>query len=53
MKRRRESKEARRTKYYIRAIKRIIRLVFWLVLLFLIVMGLIYIVPKIWTFVFG
>ena len=44
------SNEARTVKYWVRAIKRFIVLLFWALLLFLIIMGIVYIVPKIWSF---
>lgn len=41
------SKEALRTRYYIRVTKRTIKLVLWLFVLFAIVMAIIWAVPKI------
>ncbi|MCX6741988.1 MAG: hypothetical protein NTX24_02315 [Candidatus Pacearchaeota archaeon] len=46
------SKEAEKTRYYARAIKRIVVLLIWLFVLFVIVMGIIWGIPKIWHFVF-
>lgn len=48
-----QSKESKTTKYWVRAMKRIIKVLIWLFILFVIVMGLVYIVPKIWHFVLG
>ena len=47
------SQEASTVRYYGRAARRLIWLIVWLFVLFLVVMGLIYIVPKIWHFVLG
>jgi len=49
----RQSGEASATKYYVRATKRIIKLITWLFVLFLIVMGVMFVAPKVWHFVFG
>ena len=51
--RHKESEEAKKTKYYVRAIKRLIILVVWLFIFFLVIMGIIYLAPKVWHLVFG
>ncbi len=53
MARRKESNESRTTRYYIRMIKRITKLLIWIFVLFLIVMGIIWVVPRIWHAVFN
>ena len=50
---RRPSREAETTRYYARAVKRIISVAFWLFILFLLVMGIIWAVPKIWSWALG
>jgi len=47
------SREAHFTRYSVRAIKRVMGVLFYLFLLFLVVMGLIWIVPKVWQMVMG
>lgn len=39
--------------YYTRSIKRAIEIAFWLFVLFLVIMGIIYAVPKIWHLALG
>lgn len=48
-----ESAESRTTKYWARMIKRLTKLLFWLFILYLLVMGLIWAVPKIWQWALG
>jgi len=45
--------EALLTRYFVRATKRMLSVLFYLFILFLVVMGLIWIVPKIWKMVIG
>jgi preprotein translocase subunit SecG len=47
------SKESRKTKYYVRALKRISSVAVWLFILFCIVMFIIWAVPKIWHWALG
>ena len=51
--RQKPTRESHFTKYLVRAIKRIAKVVVWLFILFLVVMGVIWVVPKVWKFVFG
>lgn len=53
MKKMSESSEARNTKYWIRMIKRQIRLVFWVFILFLLIMAIIWVAPQVWNKVMG
>jgi len=48
-----QSRESKTTKYYIRALKRITTVVFWLFILFLVVMAIIWAVPKVWHWALG
>lgn len=47
------TRETRFIKYSIRRVKRWFTLVVWLFLLFLLIMGLIWVVPKVWNWAVG
>jgi hypothetical protein len=47
------SREAKATRYYGRAIRRFVSVLFWLFILFLLAMGIVWAVPKIITWAFG
>lgn len=47
------SKEALRTRYYVRAVKRIVKLVWWLFVLFVIVMAVIWAIPRVLNWALG
>jgi hypothetical protein len=53
MKKHKETKEAGHTKYYVRALKRITMVVGWLFVLFLVVMFVVWAVPKVWNWALG
>lgn len=48
-----ESREANKTKYYARAVKRLIRLCLWAFLLFVVVMAIIWAAPRVWNWALG
>lgn len=50
---RHSSQEAKATRYYARAIRRFISVTFWLFVLFLLVMGIIWAVPRVWYWALG
>jgi len=50
---RRPSKEALGSRYAVRATKRVIRLVIWLFVLFVVIMAIIWVGPKIWHWALG
>jgi hypothetical protein len=50
---RKQSKESKTTKYYVRAIKRISAVALWLFILFCLVMFIIWAVPKVWHWALG
>ena len=43
------TKEAYINRYIVRAIKRITKVIFWLFILFLLIMAIIWVVPKVWN----
>lgn len=47
------TKEAYFNRYIVRMIKRITKIVFWSFILFLLVMAIIWLVPKIWSWAIG
>ena len=53
MRRRKPTQTTKAVRYYTRSIKRAIVLIGWAFVLFLVIMGVVYIVPKIWTAVLG
>mgnify|MGYP007123663321 CR=1 FL=1 len=52
-KKRKPSKEARKTKYWVRALKRISIVIVWLFIVFCLIMFVIWAVPQIWTLALG
>lgn len=48
-----ESDESKKTKYFVRAIKRITKVLISLFILFLVISGIVYLAPKIWQFAIG
>ncbi|MDO8563780.1 MAG: hypothetical protein Q7R87_02130 [Nanoarchaeota archaeon] len=47
------SEESNKTRYFARAIKRILRVTFWLFMLFLLIMFIVWAVPKVWNWALG
>ncbi|MFH1839871.1 MAG: hypothetical protein ABH849_01860 [Nanoarchaeota archaeon] len=50
---RKASQESRTTKYWVRALRRIARVVFWAFILFLLIMVVVWAVPKVWHWALG
>ena len=48
-----QSSESKKTKYYVRAIKRFIRLVAWVFILFVVIMIILWAAPKVWSWALG
>lgn len=49
----RPTRETSFVEYSVRRVKRYMRLTIWIFLWFLVIMGIIWVVPKVWNFVLG
>ena len=47
------TKEAYINRYIVRVIKRVTTIIFWLFVLFLLIMAIVWVIPKVWNWALG